>query len=188
MSNDDFTQYNEGTLEIDHNNGVIQFVQDNVTILRITHLKSPIPSNITIDITTIPALTRYIFPDELPTKKEVMEKAPLLGPDIREELRCPVCGKIHTNPEVVVGNNVRIWPGHEYIIETKTSQQRHPRRWRMGYLGYGNGLQFSARGPDRTHGGQYGGTQSIDLAAIISIEEVERDDAKRHVGQRVDGK
>lgn len=99
------------------------------------------------------------------------------------EERCDTCRKVHKPPEVVGAGGIKFWPGHEYIIRTKTSLQRYPREWRMGYLGFGPGMQWSARGPDRTHGGQYGGTQTMDLADIVYAEEVERDDAKRHVGE-----
>lgn len=99
------------------------------------------------------------------------------------EQRCDTCRKVHKPPEVVGAGGVKFWPGHEYIIRTKTTMQRYPREWRMGYLGFGNGMEWSARGPDRTHGGQYGGTQTMDLRDIVYAEEVERDDAKRHVGE-----
>ena len=101
--------------------------------------------------------------------------------------RCETCRKVHMSPEVVGANGVKFWPGHEYIIRTKTSQQKYPREWRMGYIGFGYGMEWSARGPDRTHGGQYGGTQHLDLQDIIYAEEVVRDDEKRHVGQPVKG-
>lgn len=99
------------------------------------------------------------------------------------EERCDTCRKVHKPPEVVGAGGVKFWPGHEYIIRTKTTMQRYPREWRMGYLGFGAGMEWSARGPDRTHGAQYGGTQHLDLADIIYAEEVVRDDEKRHVGE-----
>jgi hypothetical protein len=104
---------------------------------------------------------------------------------------CQVCHDKHKPEQIVKVGETSLIPGHEYVIVTKTSLQKYPREWRMGYLGaYGKvgrsgtyyGLQFSARGPDRTHGGHYGGTQTIDVDQIISATEVERDDVKRHVG------
>src|ERR1700748_2407502 len=96
---------------------------------------------------------------------------------------CEPCRKVHVPPEVVGANGVKFWPGHEYIIRTKIGTQKYPREWRIGYLGFGAGMEWSARGPDRTHGGQYGGTQHLDLQHIIYAEEVARDDEKRHVGE-----
>lgn len=96
---------------------------------------------------------------------------------------CTVCGHKHDSSQIVDVKGVALIPGHEYIILTKTSMQKYPREWRMGYLGFTAGMQFSARGPDRTHQGQYGGTQTIGLQMIIYAQEVKRDDAKRHVGQ-----
>jgi hypothetical protein len=98
---------------------------------------------------------------------------------------CPVCHNRHNSAQVVKVGKTSLIPGHEYIIVTKTSLQKYPREWRMGYLGYTAGLQFSARGPDRTHSAQYGGTQTIDMDQVISVTEVERDDVKRHVGSAV---
>jgi hypothetical protein len=113
----------------------------------------------------------YMASGQVPTK------------DKPEPEPCETCRKVHVPPEVVGANGVRFWPGHEYIIRTKIGTQKYPREWRMGYLGFGMGMQWSARGPDGTHGAQYGGTQRIDLADIIYAEEVERNDEKRHVGQ-----
>jgi hypothetical protein len=95
---------------------------------------------------------------------------------------CTVCHDKHKLEQIVKVGKTSLIPGHEYVIVTKTSLQKYPREWRMGYLGYTAGLQFSARGPDRSHGAHYGGTQTIDLDVVISVTEVERDDAKRHVG------
>jgi len=93
---------------------------------------------------------------------------------------CATCRKVH-KLEVVGVDGVKFWPGHEYIIRTVIGTQKYPREWRMGFLGIGMGMEWSARGPDRTHGGQYGGTQNIDLSQIVYAEEVPRDDALRHV-------
>jgi hypothetical protein len=119
------------------------------------------------------AHTRYMSQGTVPVRHEP------------EPERCETCHKVHKPPEVVGAGGIKFWPGHEYIIRTKTTMQRYPREWRMGYLGFGAGMEWSARGPDRTHGGQYGGTQHLDLADIIYAEEVVRDDVKRHVGELV---
>jgi hypothetical protein len=118
--------------------------------------------------------------------EQVMVRAELERPKMSDlPERCLVCGKIHKPPEVVGPNGVKFWPGHEYIIRTRIGTQKLPREWRMGYLGFSNGMEFSARGPDRTHGGQYGGTQVIGLEVIIYAKEVERDDAKRYVSRTI---
>lgn len=105
-------------------------------------------------------------------------------PELPVEPACPVCHDKHIN--VVRLGDMRLIPGHEYVITTKTSMQRYPREWRMGFLGeYHGGLQFSARGPDRSHSDQYGGTQTFDRKLIISAQEVDRDDSKRHIGTTV---
>jgi hypothetical protein len=99
---------------------------------------------------------------------------------------CPICHKIHTIGEITnLGIDIgSLIPGHEYVINTKTNQQKYPRVWRMGFLGAnGYQLEFSARGPDRTHARQYGGTQNLDRRQITGVREVERDDRKRHVGK-----
>lgn len=111
---------------------------------------------------------------------------PITEPIAEPEI-CPVCHKEHSSPEIVKVGEVALIPGHEYVITTKTSLQKYPREWRMGYLGYAAGLLFSARGPDRTHKAQYGGTQTIDMAQVVSVREVERNDAKRHTGFRLAG-
>jgi hypothetical protein len=49
-----------GKLEIDHETGVITFLVENVTVLRVSHLKQPIPRNAIIDIVALRALTTYI--------------------------------------------------------------------------------------------------------------------------------
>jgi hypothetical protein len=104
---------------------------------------------------------------------------------------CMVCRKEHEPGESIkfVDNehqDVELFPGHEYIIITKTSMQRYPRKWRMGFMGaYGNELQFSARGPGGTHDNQYGGTQTVPLNIIQAAREVKRDDKRRYVGKPV---
>lgn len=145
------------------------------------------PDALVIDLLRQAHLSRFMWV----TSVEQIEAAECIGlrpapgsPELEPEPEvCPVCRKEHGAPEVVGANGVRFWPDHEYIIRTRHGAQKYPREWRMGYLGFGAGMQFSARGPDRTHGGQYGGTQNFDLQHIIYAEEVERDDAKRHVGR-----
>jgi hypothetical protein len=122
---------------------------------------------------------------------------PVPDPESKPE-RCLVCYNVH-NPEHMVkvgrpSEKMTLIPGHEYLIGTKTPSQKYPRLWRMGFLGaYGYELQFSARGPGRTHSGQtnathngqYGGTQTLAHNQIISAREVARDEAQRHVGKLV---
>jgi hypothetical protein len=108
-----------------------------------------------------------------------------LPPGEPEPDTCPICHKEHKPDQVftVPGLDSHLIPGHEYIIHTKTSLQKYPRKWRMGFLGaYDRALQFSARGPDRTHSKQYGGTQTIPATTIIGVKEVEADHSKRYVG------
>lgn len=75
---------------------------------------------------------------------------------------------------------------HEYELITRVpGVERYDRRWRMGYIGEsGLGFQFSARGPDRTHKAQYGGTQTLRADVIKSIRQVPRDERLRHTAQR----
>jgi hypothetical protein len=63
---------------------------------------------------------------------------------------------------------------------------RYDRRTRMGFLGTGIGgeLLFDARGPDRSTGGQYAGTQAMRPEWIKSIKRVPRIYAKRFVEKR----
>ena len=100
---------------------------------------------------------------------------------------CEICRNPHSRyPDVASRNGTYFWPGHEYIIRTLIPPQKRVREWRMGYLGFGAGMEFSARGPDRTHGGQYGGTQTLDLQHIVYAEEVVRDDKLRHTGKMME--
>lgn len=77
--------------------------------------------------------------------------------------------------------------GREYALETQIpGVERKPRYHRMGFLGVRPGpgpkyLQFSGRGPDRTHDGQYGGTQEIHERSILDALEVPHDEAARYV-------
>lgn len=74
--------------------------------------------------------------------------------------------------------------GKEYQIQTLiTGLERKPRYSRMGFIGSVKGspeLQFSARGPDRTHNHPYGGTQTVSAHTILASREVETDHAKRY--------
>lgn len=107
----------------------------------------------------------------------------------RETARCERCGNFHDHRNTVrVLDGFDMYAGHEYEITTQTRQQRYARLWRMGFMGPAMGdseLEFSARGPDRTHHGQYGGTVRLRKADVIAVREVERSDALRHVGRQV---
>ena len=113
-------------------------------------------------------------------------------PDLETAEYCKVCHNKHRRSDIVMIGDTRLIPNHEYIIVTKTTQQRYPRSWRMGFIGTNQApprnLQFSARGPDRTHSNQYGGTVVLDARTVIRVHEVERIDAERHVGIIMDGK
>lgn len=119
---------------------------------------------------------------------------------LREDNVCPTCGRVHTANDIAgfpTVNLVPLIPGHEYIIKYQSTQAHYVREARMGFMGrpYQSTpmLEFSGRGPDRTHGGKerkgegpYAGTVTLDLRIITSAQEVERDDAKRYVGRRAD--
>ena len=87
-------------------------------------------------------------------------------------------GKWHTAPPAIV-----FVQGQDYEIRYQIDGvHRKPRICRMGFLGddaYG-GLQFDARGPDRSTRGQYAGTQMLKPAWILAARLVERDLAKRY--------
>lgn len=73
-------------------------------------------------------------------------------------------------------------PGREYLVRTRTGQQRIDRESRMSFLGEGLGaLQFNAR--------PAGGTQSIDARSIVATRDlgpsIGREDARRYCYQRV---
>lgn len=188
----------EGTLEIDHTNGVLYFrTYDKVTVLRISHLKKPTPHDEMIDIAAVGNLTSYVpFSGALVIGRVEPNDAPGYIPSVSEFLatkrqeRCQVCGKNHDDTNTV---EVRIKDGtkgflyvqHEYMVAAQSAVQRYPREWRVGFMGTGiGGLQFSARGPDRSHSGKYGGTVTLDQRDIIKFKEVEHDIKLRHVGQR----
>ena len=57
----------DGELHIDTENGVITFKNAwNDTILRVTHLREPIPANVMIDLVSLPNLTSYTPIQEAP--------------------------------------------------------------------------------------------------------------------------
>jgi len=189
MKDDGNTIYS-GQLEIDHAEGTITFVSEGQRILRVTHLRKPIPVNMSIDLASVAQLTSFtsLRAEEVDIIDKLVRKTDLdSGPDPRV---CSTCGKEHQLHRRV---NVQaagafLYPGHEYIIETKTPRQKYPRVWRMGFLERGqmpNSVQFSARGPDRTHDGQYGGTVTLLIDEITHIQQVPRVEAERHVGRQI---
>jgi hypothetical protein len=69
----------QGTLVIDHSNGIAIFHnQDGARILRVTHLPDPIPVNTIIDLVSLPALTSYTSTTE-PVMSLPYEEAPPIG-------------------------------------------------------------------------------------------------------------
>lgn len=98
-------------------------------------------------------------------------------------------GRPHTG---VRGQPWATWPpeqdlqaGREYLIRTRTAGQRHPREWRMSYLGTcGDGTgayayQFNAR--------PAAGTQTIAPESILATKELGpsggREDPRRYVAK-----
>jgi hypothetical protein len=169
------------------------------TILRVTHLPTPVPPNVMIDLVAIRNVTSYtpitIQPDaqivkggqtEYERPEDYHREAREPDPDYDE--RCPVCTRIHTSADYTKWGIFTFITAHEYIIWTRTSQQTYAHRGRMQYMGRGPNenryhLTFNARGPDRTHKDQYGGTQTLDARNIIKVEEVDRNPAKRYVDE-----
>jgi hypothetical protein len=122
--------------------------------------------------------TTLVVEDLAGVQRQMME-------EVAELQHCPICQDKHSPDRIfaLTALDTHLIPGHEYIIHTKTSLQKYPRKWRMGFLGaYDRALQFSARGPNRTHGKPYGGTQTIPATTIIGVKEVEAIHAKRYVG------
>lgn len=77
--------------------------------------------------------------------------------------------------------------GSDYEIVTRvTGVERYDRISRMGFTGqsHAGDLVFSARGPDRTHSNQYGGTQTIRPEHVKAVHKVESDHAKRYTARR----
>lgn len=167
-----------GNLVIDNVNGTAEFNDGwGQTIIRVTHLPTPIPHNILIDLVAIRNVTSY-------TPIQEQEQAPPIG-----YRPCDTCHKVHADiDEVVMIGKRGLYPEHEYIIETKTKQQKYPRRWRMGYVGKGLDryhLVFSCRGPDRTHSNQYAGDVTLDIREILGAQQVPKDVELRHTGREV---
>lgn len=90
------------------------------------------------------------------------------------------------------GRRFQLIEGHEYkIITMIPGVERKPRYSRMHFMGQryqgrlspGTTLEFSGRGPDRTHSGKYCGTAGITVRSILEVEEVERDVAARYAFQ-----
>lgn len=139
---------------------------------------------ITRTIEASPALEAAILNiAELAYRDGMLTEVPEMTVPFTEPETCRVCHDKHNPANMFsLGLAGQLIPGHEYIIRTKTKLQKYPRDWRMGFLGqHLYGLQFSARGPGRTHGKQYGGTQTLAAENIISVREVTRDDSKRHI-------
>lgn len=73
--------------------------------------------------------------------------------------------------------------GHEYLVRTRTGQQRHPREMRASYLGKGgpsnDSLLFNARPAF--------GTQDLPFGSIIATMDLGlsqgRDDSRRYCGK-----
>jgi len=91
------------------------------------------------------------------------------------------------------GRSFRLVEGREYKIVTMIpGVERKPRYSRMHFMGQqypgrtgpGSTLQFSGRGPDRTHSGKYCGTAGVPVRSILEVEEVERNVAARYAFQR----
>jgi hypothetical protein len=168
----------EGQLEIDYNAGVIYFhSNEGMTILRITHLLTPMPFGKGIDMVSVPHLTSY----------PPLEFRPTVKPDAQVFTdRCPVCHQVHTGRSYFrARNGDTMVAGHEYEITTKMSTEKYARVWRMGFLGEGiSGYQFDAHGPDRQTDRPYGGTQAILKDSLLTAKEVDLDKAKRHTAER----
>ncbi len=84
----------------------------------------------------------------------------------------------------------RFEEGSDYeIIYMIPGAHRKPRVARLGYMGErdGGGLQFDARGPDRSTSGRYGGTQELRREHILAATAVVRDKAKRYMNRMYNG-
>jgi hypothetical protein len=183
----------EGTLEIDHANGVAYFRNmEGNTVLRVTHLTTPTPRGVGIDLTSIAQLTAYTpLPrhdrrSDLQKEADQAKELKLSGWNAPAESSCPTCHKIHDGRDYYhAKDGSPLLAGHEYIITTRDSNQRYPREWRMGLVGEGlQGLVFTARGPDQSWAPPYGGTVNVSLTALESAKEVERDEAERYTQRR----
>ena len=68
----------QGTLDIDRANGVVTFTFNGRRLLRITHLREPIPAGKSIDLVALDALTSYTdIPDGPHTMDEAVMKDPI---------------------------------------------------------------------------------------------------------------
>jgi hypothetical protein len=183
----DMIAKHDGTLIIDHDNGVIKFTQGDdpvdgeAILLRVTHLREPIPDNVLIDLVALDNLTSYT-----PLQGNIKTVLQIDNP--MQDDRCPVCTKVHTSADYTKWGPFTFIPAHEYIIWTRNNQQTYAHRGRMQYFGRGPNdpkyqLTFNARGPERSTKGNYGGTQTLDARNIIKLEEVERDPSKRYVDE-----
>lgn len=175
----------DGELTIDHETGTITFKTAlDIRLLRITHLPTPIPDNVMIDLVAIKNVTSYT-----PLSGKSINVSDLDEPEEIFKKPCDTCHKVHADIDEVVMIGTRgLYPEHEYIIETKTKQQKYPRRWRMGYVGKGLDkyhLVFSCRGPDRTHSDQYAGDVTLDIREVLGVRQVPKDVTLRHTGQEV---
>jgi hypothetical protein len=186
----------EGALYIDAKNGVITFLdRDGNRLLRVTHLPTPIPPNVMVDVTAIRNVTSYNLIDPPPLSDRPVSAD--LGAnglvskeswDENPDLRCPVCTRIHTSGEYVKWGPYTFIQGHEYIVWTRNSQQTYAHRGRMQFLGRGTSsfryqLAFNARGPDRSTSNKFGGTQQLDARNIVKVEEVEVIPSERYVDE-----
>lgn len=99
-------------------------------------------------------------------------------------------GKQAVTGEQVASGLPEFVPGQDYEVVYKIwGVHRKPRKARMGYLGPGTmGLQFDARGPNRSVRGQYAGTQELKPRWIISAVPVDRVLAARYVNVPAQGK
>ncbi|HWI69179.1 MAG TPA: hypothetical protein VNS88_12515 [Nitrospiraceae bacterium] len=101
---------------------------------------------------------------------------------------CEVCGKDHGTGGVLVGDVVphdTIYPGHEYIIFTRSGGAR-PEVWRLGFLSFENDIRegmtliFTA-----AQEWQEDETVTVPIMArdISSARETDVDKPKRHHGR-----
>lgn len=209
-----------GELIIDHENGVATFKDGwGRTILRVTHLPTPVPLDVGIDLVAIRNVTSYTpltmrelappigIPRHTESFKEWLDDGIVPVAQHREksalaewlerqsgegmvkfDLPCPICRKAHVSADFTKWGPYTLVKDHEYIIWTRTSQQKYAHRGRMQFLGQGPSdfkyqLTFNARGPDRSTDDQFGGTQMLDARNIVKLEEVERDPSKRYVDE-----
>jgi hypothetical protein len=191
------TRY-EGELVIDHDNGVVTFSQGSdpvdgeAILLRVTHLPTPVPDNVYIDLVAIRNVTSYTPLALTDSKKSgLAEWAERQEQDegfVKFDMLCPICSRVHVSADFTKWGPYTFVVGHEYIIWTRNSQQTYAHSGRMQYMGRGPSdfkyqLAFNARGPDRSTSGNYGGTQMLDARNIVKLEEVERDPGKRYVDE-----